>query len=211
MKVGLRSSLNQQAALTELFVMPNPVPLWVALQLSLAAITVAVGFSLTRLAAHARRAIVGLEAVAVLIGVAGLTQHHYVPGTIIGLHILFTVLNHGQGPVGAGYAPTPGPASTGVNAPAPAASLQADTGVSDWPAAAPAAPQTAAEAAPTVLGNEKRGVPTVSPPAPHTAISVTADQGSQQSDAGTVPPPPPDTTTPKLPTAIPTPTILPRF
>nr|MDP9102069.1 hypothetical protein [Actinomycetota bacterium] len=94
MKINLQNTLYLQAGLTAVFSVASPTPAWVVLQLALAAAAVGVSLSLARLGAQGRTAVLALEAVALVIGVLGLTQHHYVPGTIIGLQVLFTVFNH---------------------------------------------------------------------------------------------------------------------
>src|SRR3954454_12014257 len=41
-----------------------------------------------------RELVIGFEAAAVAVGAVGLTGHHYIPGTIVGIAALVTALNH---------------------------------------------------------------------------------------------------------------------
>src|SRR3954466_7945144 len=43
---------------------------------------------------NTRELVIGFEVVAVAVGAVGLTGHHYIPGTIVGIAALVTALNH---------------------------------------------------------------------------------------------------------------------
>jgi hypothetical protein len=96
---SIRASLFIQAALTGLFafVPTNNKGPWLALQLAFAAGAIVLAALLTSATPAMRVTILGFEGVAVLVGVLGLTQNHYIPGTIIAVGVLIRMLtSHGS-------------------------------------------------------------------------------------------------------------------
>jgi hypothetical protein len=103
---------------------------WLLVTFVLAAGAALIGAVVRNGHANTREIVIGFEAVAVAVGAVGLTGHHYIPGTIVGIAALVTALNHPMphavavpaqmAPVDAApeYAPVPAPAYASVPAPA---------------------------------------------------------------------------------------------
>lgn len=93
---GLRTSLYVQAAFTALFAFAPSQggnATWTVVQLVLAAGAVLTAVGMERRAADARNLGLGFEVVALLVSVAALMGHHYIPGTLVGLRVLVVLLS----------------------------------------------------------------------------------------------------------------------
>lgn len=151
-KISVR--LFIQAAFTGLLAMSSARgSTWLLVTFAVAAGAAVVGAVIRTNQTNARRLVIGFEGVAVAIGGIGLTGGHYIPGTIVGIATLITVLGTSEGAV----APTApfaagAPAPVGPAGPAFAAVPEATPdAVFAPPAAAPpafAAPAFAAPAPP---------------------------------------------------------------
>jgi hypothetical protein len=93
----LSTSLFIQAALTAFFTL---APLggesgsWRAFELLIAAVAAAVGVFLRSGSPQSRNVVLGFEAIAIAVGaIALVSQHMYMPGTIIGIGVLIRVVN----------------------------------------------------------------------------------------------------------------------
>jgi hypothetical protein len=95
-----------------------------------------VGAAIRSNSTNARQLVVGFEALAVAVGVVGLVGGHYIPGTIVGVATLVTVLGTHDGPTAA---PVAAPVAAG-------AGFATDAGLVPAPSAVPVA---AADPAPT--------------------------------------------------------------
>jgi len=101
---------------------------WLAGTFALALVAAVLGAVVRGGHERTREMVIGFEAVAVAVGVFGLTSHHYIPATIAGIAALVTAVNH------------PMPACTVTSAVAvPAQPVAAEV-------AAPAAPVTGVRA-----------------------------------------------------------------
>ncbi|HUR74253.1 MAG TPA: hypothetical protein VMZ00_08250, partial [Sporichthya sp.] len=86
---GVRQHLFVQAAVTLLFGLLRPAPSsgWTVATVAVAVAAVGLGAALS--STHVmRNAVLGFEVAALAFGVLGLVAGHYVPGTIVGLHLL---------------------------------------------------------------------------------------------------------------------------
>src|SRR4051794_24587612 len=67
---------------------------WLLVTFVLAGAAALIGALVRNGHANTRELVIGFEAVAVAVGAIGLTGHHYIPGTIVGIAALVTALNH---------------------------------------------------------------------------------------------------------------------
>src|SRR3954449_7127951 len=66
---------------------------WTTVAFGLAALTVAVGFLVRGAVGNARAVIIGFESLVVIVFIAGLRDHYWIPGTIFGIVTLITALS----------------------------------------------------------------------------------------------------------------------
>src|SRR4051812_15622646 len=67
---------------------------WLMVTFALAGAAAVVGAVVRNGHEKTRELVIGFEAAAVAVGAVGLTSHHYIPGTIVGIAALVTALNH---------------------------------------------------------------------------------------------------------------------
>ena len=155
-KISVR--LFIQAAFTGLLAMSSARgSTWLLLTFAVAAGAAGVGAVIRSNQANARQLVVGFEAVAVAVGAIGLAGGHYIPGTIVGIATLITVLGTRQSVAAPGTAVSAGPDAPvpafatpdNVYAPPPARALVAPQPSGAAVEAAPAAAPTLTPATPT--------------------------------------------------------------
>jgi hypothetical protein len=150
-KISVR--LFIQAAFTGLLAMSSARgSTWLLVTFAVAAGAAVVGAVIRTNQTNARRLVIGFEGVAVAIGGIGLTGGHYIPGTIVGIATLITVLGTSEGAVApaapfAAAVPAPGGPAGPAFAAVPAATPDDVFAAPDDVFAAPAA-ATPAFAAP---------------------------------------------------------------
>src|SRR3954468_2321935 len=67
---------------------------WLMVTFALAAGAALIGAVVRNGHGNTRELVIGFEVIAVAVGAVGLTGHHYIPGTIVGIAALVTALNH---------------------------------------------------------------------------------------------------------------------
>src|SRR3954452_19030118 len=92
---SMSTRLFIQAAVTAALGMQVRGSHWVAVTVILGVIEAAAGIAIRSAPLHARNAVIGVELIAVPVGLFGLTGGHYIPGTIIGIAALVTAITHG--------------------------------------------------------------------------------------------------------------------
>jgi hypothetical protein len=98
---ALSTRLFIQAAFTGFFALTPAYSArsgWSTIALGLAGLTIAVGFLVRSGISNARAVIIGLEAVVLIVFIAGVRDHYWMPGTILGIATLIAALNM-PGPV----------------------------------------------------------------------------------------------------------------
>jgi hypothetical protein len=133
---------------------------WVMLTFALAAAAAVVGAIVRGGHGRTRSLVIGFEAAALLVGGVALIDHHYIPGTIVGLMALVTALNH-PAPHDVEMPLTEAVAADG--APAPAPQFAAAAPAPQFAAPAPAPVEVPAQPAPVA---EPVPAPVAPPAAP---------------------------------------------
>src|SRR4051795_1788273 len=93
---ALSTRLFIQAAFTAFFALTPAYTArsgWTTVAFGLAALTVAVGFLVRSAVGNARAVIIGFESLVVIVFIAGLRDHYWIPGTIFGIVTLITALS----------------------------------------------------------------------------------------------------------------------
>src|SRR3954449_12524826 len=93
---------------------------WMTIAIGLAGLTVAVGFLVRSGVSNGRSIIIGLEALVLVVFVAGVRDHYWMPGTILGIVTLIAALNTPR--------PVTGCAATDTSWAPPAGVVQAPPG-----------------------------------------------------------------------------------
>src|SRR3954452_16919773 len=104
---------------------------WMTIAIGLAGLTVAVGFLVRSGVSNSRSIIIGLEALVLIVFVAGVRDHYWMPGTILGIVTLIAALNTPR--------PVTGCAATDTAWAPPAGVVQAPPGYGPPMAVAPLA------------------------------------------------------------------------
>jgi hypothetical protein len=110
--------LYVQAAFTALFplvYLNRDGKTWLLIGLALAAGCVGLSFLVRQGHPSARSAVLGFEALAVVVGALGLVGHHYVPGSVIGALTFFAVVTSDATPKATAPEPVPAPAEPVIN------------------------------------------------------------------------------------------------